>query len=223
MTQIQDIITLIGKKRFIYLGVAIIVAVILIGLWQQVILPASEEIERESQTIASERARLQRELTDIPVRYKTLRDNEYRYEALMQGSFISSQDRISARRRLEGIRLRSGMQDVSYSIAPIEVMAEQSTQGIDGDFVRSKISVTMKGIDDLEMRDFIDLMRQDFGGLVILRSAEFKQENQLTAENLQKLSRGEKIDFVSGKADLEWYSVIPAAEASEQDAGGLPQ
>lgn len=227
MKQLEDIILLIGKTRFIRLVIAIAAALILVFLWQQVIVPASEEIERENQTIASERSRLQRELVDMPVRYKTLKENESRYEELMQGSFISSQDRISARTRVEGLRLRAGLQDMSYTIAPLETITDQSTQGVESAFVRSKVSLTMRGVTDIEMRDFIDLMREDFGGLVILRSLDLRRDQDFTPENLKRLSRGDKVDFVSGKADLEWYSVLPAVTEApsgpEHTAGGLPR
>lgn len=221
MKQLQEIIDLIGKQRFIVLAVMLAIAVSATFMWQQVLLPASEEIERENKTIESDRARLQSELIELPVRYKTLKENEARYDELIQSSFISTQDRISARARMSSIREAAGLRDMTYSISPIEKMTTQSAQGLDGELVRSKISVTMKGLSDIEMREFVDVMREDFGGLILLRSAEFKLEKPITPENLKKLVSGENIEFVSGKVSLEWYSILPALVNPAQDSGGL--
>lgn len=209
MTQLQELIDIIGKKRFITLVTMLLVVGGLAFLWQQILLPAGEDIEREKQTIESDRSRMQRELVDMPIRYKTLQDNEKRYDDLLKGDFISLQDRLGARARIDAVREASSLWGMTYAIAPLERITDQTTQGLEGQLVRSRLTVSMQGLSDIEMRDFIRNMQHDFGGLVILRGAEFKREKDVSVENLQALAEGKSSNFVSGKVTLEWYSVTP--------------
>lgn len=222
MKQLQEIIDIIGKQRFIILAALLVITGGLVFTWQQILLPHSEEIDRENKTIESDRARLQAELVELPIRYKTLKENEAKYDELIQSSFISSQDRITARPRIDTIRVESALRGMTYSIAPLEKITDQNTQGLDGQLVRSKISVSMQGLSDVEMRDFVENMQEDFGGLILLRSAEYKLEKPLNAENLKALSNGSLTHFVSGKVALEWYSILPVV-ANPVPADGGPQ
>lgn len=219
MTQLKELMDIIGKKRFITLMVLLVIAGGLGFLWQQVLIPAGEDIEREKQTIESDRSRLQRELVELPVRYKTLLENEARYDALMQTDFISSQDRLSARSRINAVREASNLRGMTYAIAPLERVTDQSTQGLEGQLVRSRISVTMQGLSDIEMRDFVQNMQADFGGLIILRDAEFKREKEFSTDSLKELSEGKLTHFVSGKVTLEWYSIIPPVTTATPSEG----
>lgn len=220
MKQLQDIMTLIGKKRFIMLIAVAIIAGGLGGLWQKVMLPRAETAKNEKSTIDAERSRLQREMEELPLKYKELQENEAKYDALMKTSFVSPQDRIAARARMDVIRREAGLRGINYTIAPQEVVAHPESQNIDGTFVRSAIKVDLKGLSDIEMRDFMQRMHTNFGGLVLLKKTEMKLEKPLSKETLRQLQDKTPVDFVTGKADFEWYTIVPKP-AEEQPAEGM--
>lgn len=224
MKQLQEIMDLIGKKRFIGLVVLLVITGAMGFLWQQMLLPQSEEIEREKKTIESDRSRLQTELVQLPIRYAELKANEAKYEELIQSSFVSSQDRISARTRIEGIRANSLVRGLNYTISPQEKVTHPNEQRIEGTLVRSTINVTLQGLSDMEMRDFIENMQEDFGGLVLLRSVEYKLDKPFSSENLKTLSDNKVLNFVTGKIVLHWYTIVPPQvdpNASAAQAGGM--
>lgn len=209
MKQLHDIMVLIGRKRLVILLVVLAIAAILGGVWQKVMLPRSEAGANEKSAIDSERSRLQRELEALPIKYQELLDNERKYEELLKSSFVSTQDRIAARARIDAVRVAAGLRGISYTIAPVENAKHPEQDGVDGTLSLSRIKVEMRGLSDIEMRDFIHSMRRDFGGLVTLRAIEFKREKPLTQDNLEQLKNGKPVDFILGKADFDWYTIIP--------------
>jgi len=218
MTKLKELIQIIGKKRSIFLGVLLVFTILLAGIWQKWTDPQHEDLLKEKSTVEADRTRLQREKTELPIKYKELKENEARYEAILNTGFMTNQDRIVARSDIEAIRMRTGLRGISYNISPQESVTD--AQAGDYNVVRTKIDFEMKGLTDLEMRDFVDRMTKDFRGIVALKELLLKRENDVTDSKLMELTNKRAVDFTTGKARFEWYTII---SKSGDDKAGPPK
>ena len=218
MNEIKEFIAMIGRKRFVVLVLLLIIVIGVSFTWQQYLVPLNLAFTSERNTAEADRLRLVRDIRELPAKYAELTNNEKRFEVLKEKGFFKEQDRITARTTLDALRTEAGLRGISYDIQPQEKVDHPQSYALNKELVRSSMSVEFKGLTDLEMRDFIYKLQNNFNGLIILENVGFERKDALGEENLQKLSNQELVDFVGGKADFYWYSIIdkPAEPVSPQ-------
>lgn len=209
MKQLQEMMSAIGRKRFIILLVLGVICTILGGVWHQLLVPQHKQLTTEIASIQGERSRLQTEIADLPLRHTALQESEKQYMVLRQRGFFTGQDRIEARARMNLLRDNAGMSGIGYKIEPQEILENTNFVSETDEIVMSKINLEIRSLTDLEALNFIERMQAEFSGLVVLKSFELKRAEEPTQENLQKLSTGEAVDFVTGQASFDWYSIVP--------------
>lgn len=218
MIKLKEVIALVGKKRFLALVFFLIATAASVFLWMQVLLPQNQTLTNELAALDAERNRLQQEIADLPARYAALIESEKKLEIIVKKGFYQAQDRILSRAKLDELRVSSGLRGISYDIAPQEIIDYPQLVPFNKKLVRSKITVEFKSLSDLEIRDFIKKMLDDFSGLVILEQVKLEQASVVDQQNLSNLSKKIPVDFVKGQAVFYWYSVLdkPAEEANPQ-------
>lgn len=221
MKQIKEFMQIIGAKRFMFLVVLLGFTLLLAGVWKEVMQPQYERANSRKVAVEAERNRLQREIVDLPVRYKELSENEIKYKKILGTGFLTGQDRIVARADMDAIRMRTGVRAISYSIAPQEIVPHPESANAGGDVIRTKISVDMRGLTDLEMRDFIRRMQTGFRGIVVTKTLAFKKDLDPEEDRLRDLTNKKAVDFVSGRIEFEWYTV--EMRPVEADPNAPPQ
>ena len=213
MNQLKEIMSAVGRKRFIILAILAVVCLGLGGAWQKMLLPQHQKLKAELSQVQGERSRLQTEISELPLKHADLETSEKRYIALQQRGFFASQDRIEARTRINILRDQSKLYSISYKIEPLEIMENSSFSSETEQIVMSKVNVEIHSMTDLEALDFVERMQAEFSGLVVLKDLSLKRVGDASAENLQKLSKGEAVELVSGEASFAWYSIVPKASA----------
>ncbi len=218
MTKLKEFIAMMGRRRFTILALLTIVVVATSFTWQQILMPDNLTLNAEKNAAENDRLRLVRDIRDLPGKYAQLIANEGRYDTLSQKGFFLDQDRIDARTRLDNLRAEAGLRGITYDIKPQEKVEHPQSYALNKELVKSQVSVDFKGLTDLEMRDFINRMRNEFGGLVILANVNFERKDPVNLMTLSKLRRQELVDFVGGSAEFYWYSIInkPVAEPTPQ-------
>lgn len=209
MNQLQELMSAVGRKRFIILAVLAVICAGLGFTWQKILLPKHTELTSEIARVQSERSKLQKEITELPIQHALLEETEKRYTILKDRGFFVNQDRIVARTRMDTVRAASKLHGISYKIEPQKKVENSTFTSTTDEVVLSEVSVEMRGLTDAEALNFIERMQTEFSGLVVLKEVELKRENEVTPENLQKISKGESFDFITGKASFDWYSIIP--------------
>ena len=227
MTRIKELIGLMGRKRFIILIIALALTGAMGYAWQYYLVPQNETLTREKSSVESALNSLRAEIEGLPAKYADLAEKEARYTMLQEKGFTQDQDRISARERLDRLRVESGLRGIQYNINPQTVVSHPEDYMMAHNIVQSEINVGLKGLTDLEMREFINKMTSQFSGLVVFRAAEFKRESPVTPENLARLSNKMPVDFVTGTASFTWYSLVEKsatdATLQQQAFGGISQ
>lgn len=222
MKELKELISAIGQKRFIILVILLAINAGLGGLWQKVLLPQKDALTNEMAAVQSERNKLQQEITELPVKHALLEANEKRYQSLKDNGMFNPQDRIEARTKVDLLREESGLRGINYQIEAQEVLQNNLLTTPDQEIIRSKMSIEMSALSDVEALGFIEKMKTEFSGLVIVNDIKLERGEEVTYENLSKLTRGEAIDFIKGKAEFVWYSIVPKP-VNAGAATGAPQ
>ena len=209
MTKLNEIIRFIGRKRFIFFMILLLFTIGLGVVWQLWMMPHHDSLISEKGQVENDHNRLQAEINAMPGKYKELSGNEALYQKLVDKGFTLSQDRIFARSQMDALRVKTGLRGISYDIAPQVIEKPPEGVNTEDSIIHSTIAVEMKGLTDLEMRDFIEKMTKEFRGVVLLKNFSLKIEKEPTPDNLKELSKKTKMDFVTGKASFDWYTVLP--------------
>lgn len=209
MNQLRELMGAVGRKRFILLVIFLAVCAVLGGVWQKILLPQHQTLTAELNQVQSERSRLQHEIIELPIRHAALEETEKRYNDLRDRGFFVNQDRIEGRTRMSILRSKTKLHGINYKIEPQEKVDNPNFISETDQIVASKVSVEMRGLTDMDLLDFTDRMQNEFSGLVVLKGIKMKRDEEISEENLKKLSQGEQVDFTTGEANFAWYSIIP--------------
>ena len=225
--QINELITTVGRKRFTALAVLAVVCAVLGGAWLKWFQPQFDQMTAEKSSVEGDRQRLQQDIRDLPSKYEVLKANEARYDLLNAQGFTRQQDRIEARRNMDTLSLQTGVRGLTYDIAPQVKVEHPQSYALNMDVVKSEIKVKLKGLSDVEMRDFLERIQQHFAGLVVADALTLARKEDLNEANLSRLSLRTPVDFADGEATLKWYNLVPKetnSNAPEAQAfGGSPQ
>lgn len=207
--QLRELVTMVGRKRFIALTVMIVLCGGLGAAWQKYFQPQFDQLTAEKNSVQSDRMRLQQDIRDLPGKYDGLKANEARYDVLNALGFTKDQDRIIARQNMDNLRVETGVRGLDYNIAPQEKVDHAQSYALNMDLVRSEIKIKMKGLSDIEMRDFVERIQKNFGGLVVAEQFKLARKEPLNEANLTRLSQKIPADFAESEATLKWYNLVP--------------
>lgn len=213
MTKLKEFIGIIGRKRLVVLLVMLGIVAIMGGVWENILKPDFEKATLDLTVVQAERARFQKEITELPAKHAALVRNEKRYEELQLTGFFGSQDRIEARSKIDALRLEAGVRGITYKIDPQIVVDHAALSSSEDQLILSPITVSMKGLTDREMRFFLEKMQTKFPGLIVAKQYKFTRTSDVTQEELRRLSEKEATDFVSCEFLLSWYNIVPKANA----------
>jgi hypothetical protein len=208
MNELKQMISVIGQRRSVVLFVLIAINVVLFLGLENIFSPQNEEASSMAGRVKSEFSSISTEINELPERHKALKINDDKYVSLMMKGLFADQDRIEARAKIDKLRGQSGLRGVEYKIEPQKKIDDAAIAGINGQIVLTEIGVQIKSLTDREMRAFIDNMREEFSGLVMVKDIKFERSNPVSDENLLKLTKKEPVDFVTGNVSFEWYSMI---------------
>lgn len=210
--QLRELIMTVGRKRFIALTVLIVICGVLGAAWQQWFIPQFESLTHEKNSVESDRSRLQRDIHDLPDKYKLLQANEVRYDELAAMGFTKQQDRIQARLNMDKLRMLTGVRGVAYDISSQQTIKHDQSYALNMNLVSSDTKVRLKGLSDVEIRDFIERIQEVYGGLLIADKVVLERKEELNEANLTRLTTKIPVDFVEGEAVFHWYNLVPKEE-----------
>lgn len=227
MNRLRQFVTTIGRARLVMLVILIVLTSALGWAWQKYLLPEQDNRGAERTGLQSEQRQLALDIEALPSKYEALAKNEVRYLGVLETGFVGEQNRIVARTRLDNLRAEAGLRGIRYNIEPQQRPDRPQDYALQKDLIQTKFAVDFRGLTDLEIRDFLSRMRESFGGLVVTRAVELERDADLNETQLLQLSQQRPVDFVKGKVDFDWYTLVPrpleSAAPQAEAFGGQPQ
>ncbi len=220
--RIQEAITIVGRKRFVFVAVLLLICVALGYFWQSILIPQQSRLQGEKMGVDSELSRLRQEIIDLPAKYARMKAEEARYEALIAAGFNEEQDRIAARRIIDALRAKAGLNAVDYSIQPAKKAEHPDAYLLyNEEIVASGFEVSARGLTDLDFRRFMADLARHFRGLLVLKELSIERVEKLSPDTLARLGKGETVDLVEGKAVFEWVNIVPRTTEADPHAAAF--
>lgn len=177
------------------------------------------ELTRQKQMTAATRdaaISLNVQMNNISAR-KARDDAERReFETLERVGFLGQQNRLEAARLLEKLRIQHRISGLEYQIEPVQMLSILRQPENEGVIMSvSKISLSMRGFLDGDLRDFTMAVKRGLPGHITLTAMEMTKLTPLDNELLVEISRGGGTELVGGTAEMQWQVARPA----KNDAG----
>ncbi|MBI2234095.1 MAG: hypothetical protein HYU57_03700, partial [Micavibrio aeruginosavorus] len=134
-------IEVLGVKRVLTLTILLLVNMALAGGLYGILIPQTGRTEMD---LRSARAAVQTRRTEIQTlqtEYQQIQEQKNLFGDLDRAKFFTTQDRVEARRMIEGIQAESKVLSAKYSIGAAEIVEDPVAAVSDHVIMRSPVSV----------------------------------------------------------------------------------
>jgi hypothetical protein len=209
-------IKIIGTQRIFMLAVMLGVNAFMAAAVYLYFIPQNVRIEGELRQVKADIVSKQNETERLQTEYRLIQEQRNHFEDLKATGFLSQQDRVTARERMEAIRAYSRVLLADYNILPVAV--EESTYAALSNQVilNSAVNARIDALDDTDIYSFIYWLENGFPGQVMVNTVEIRRENEVNDVTLRQIGNGVPVVMVRGAVDFEWRTMSPREEA------GLP-
>ncbi len=155
------------------------------------------------------------QMNDIAARRARDDADRRQFEMLEKDGFLGGQSRLNAARILEILRVKHRISGLEYQIEPVQILSvpgQDENKGVA--MSSSKISLSMRGFLDNDLRDFTAAVKRSLPGHVTVTAIEMVKLTPLSNELLANISRGGGGELVSGTVELQWQVVHPTKESA---------
>ena len=180
-----------------------------------------------------------RNISDLRTRIENLRQRaDYMaafrkiYDRARDGGFLSDQDRLDAGDTIESLAVDHALDRATYTFEkarrfPLDEDADevdrsagsvQAAATPENELVVTTIRLTLDAGREAELFEFIDSIRDELPGYVVLRSLELTREVRDLSPALAQLREGGHPTIIRGLAELEWLTLSLRPEDKESGA-----
>ncbi len=202
-------INVIGGRRLLVLAVMVLVnAALATGLYYY-LLPEKDNLTRDLRSVKSQISLRETDIANLQLEREKLLEQKDTFEELKELGFLSEQDRIVARERIEEIRELSRVLAVRYTIKPAILETNEEIKKAGHIILSSPFHVEIEALDDVDIYRFIYLLKTSFPGHVSFDQLELKKGQDVTEETLRQIGSGTPVVLVRGVLDFTWRTILP--------------
>lgn len=203
------IVTLIGKKRAIFLALALAANALVASAYILVVEPMKLEEENSLRNVSSQISKLSVDIENIKRELREFPVNHARYQALEAKGFFSVQDRFEAGRVIDSLRPRSGLLGYTYRIEALRQMQDAKAAAANASLIASRVSIDgMTSVLDANVFSFMRAIGDTFPQHTRINSFEIKRDKEVDTALLKSIAAA-PVPVVSAKVDFDWLTVVP--------------
>lgn len=187
----------------------------MVGAHYMILLPHKESVERELRNLKSTIQTRRSETEQLRKEFAELDRVKFRYNQLLNYGFLSDQNRIFARAKINELKDTSGVIAARYEIKPVEKEENRKIEEAGHQLLKSEIVFTIDAFDDVDVYKFIYLLNHGFPGQISIDSIDIKRVRDVTVPLLQSIGTGARTPLVEGRVVAHWYSISENEEAGQ--------
>ena len=193
------------RNRFILtLGAFLTVSAGIFGY----LLPQITGYQQSAQNAQSSIDDLEVRMREVMAQKESNEIGRQRYAQYQREGFLGMQNRLAAARILEDLRRRYRISSLDYQIDPVSVVnIARQQDSSELELGESKISLSLRGFLDSDLKGFITGLMQEMPGHITVRSVEISKLASPGPQMLLRISRGEAAALVSGEVEVSWRSL----------------
>ncbi|MEM6781495.1 MAG: hypothetical protein AAF569_06490 [Pseudomonadota bacterium] len=206
-------IDVLGAKRLMGLLIMAGLVVALAAAHYMILLPRQEKVERELRTLENSISSRQGEIDQLRKDFAELDRVKFRYNELLRFGFVSDQDRIIARARINELKEASGVIATQYQIKPIQEEDNRKITEAGYKLLSSEIDFKIEAFDDVDIYRFIYLLNHGFPGHIDIESVDLKRIRDVSVPLLQSIGTGSQTPLVEARVVARWFTISEDTEA----------
>ena len=205
-------IAILGAKRVAALAALVGLNVLMAALLYYYVLPKEKTVTNLQVASQGELATLEADMENIRNEFAQFDKQKEKFDMLQKTGFLSSQDRLDARRRFEDIRVFSKVLSARYTINPAVFENNESIQKSGNVVMVSPVNVELKALDDVDMYRFLYYLETYFPGHPGIDRIAFKRVTPVNQAVLRQIGSGLPVVLVDGTIDFSWRTIVPQAQ-----------
>lgn len=207
-------IQVLGFKRVMVLIVLVAINAAVGAATYLYAYPQKQSLERELNItrgqISDKRSQADRLRSD----FNLIQQQKTYFENLKDAGFLSDQNRIVARRRIQDIQRYSKVIRANYGISAAKIEKNQFATDMDYAVLDSPIKIDVEALDDLDVYNFIFWMENAFPGHVSMRNFELERVLDINEATLRAIGAGQTTVLLKGTINFAWRTMVPKSEVS---------
>ena len=206
---------ILGKERITLLIYMLVLNVALGFGYYFYFQPLEQGAVREYQTMRNNAQERRSEVRELKLTYVELVPRIGDYQKLKEGGFFNNQKRTIAKEIINTYRDRFNLLAAKYSISPADIVNDPRAEKADYAILRSPVNIKMEALDDVDIYNFISLMRKDFPGNLGIIKLNIQRRNNLGADLLQNIASGKPSALIEAEMQFNWLSMVQKSELDE--------
>ncbi len=195
-------------------GIATIVLLLILVLIGFYLRPEAVQLSVQIAEKRDAMLALQIQADSLKARIEENRKTRAEFEVLEKKGMFTEQNRLQAIRQLEELRQQHRITSLQYQILPA-VMTQIGAQDASGiSLVTSRIILNIRGFVDSDLVAFVEAMRLELPGHVVVEAFEINKLASPGAAMLTRIRSGAGADMVSGVVTLSWRAIRNAEKAA---------
>lgn len=208
-------IGLIGTKRLIILISLLAVNAALGSILYFYVMPENEKTSRQLSALKSQVNQTRNDTYELENNYKLIQEQKFDYENLVKAGFFQAQDRLAFRRRMGEIQRYSNVLRASFDIPPANIEENEGAEKADHVVLRSRVSVDIDALDDIDLYNFIFWIENGFPGHTGITRLSMKREQDIDDKTLRQIGSGSEVILVSGSIEYDWRTMVPKNQVTD--------
>ncbi|MBI1328142.1 MAG: hypothetical protein GC136_10955, partial [Alphaproteobacteria bacterium] len=205
-------IELLGPARFYALLVLGLITGALGFLYYSIVAPMETQSRAALNQTISATQQKNDEIANIRDELENIKKRKVDFDVLKARGFFDLQNRIYVQQYLDSFKAQTSLIRQKFEVSPAAVLSTPEGDKIEHVLLNSPIKVSIDAIDDVDIYNFIELVRTKFPGDPAIFSVTLRQTQKPTLQLLNTIAMGTQTPLVQAEMVFNWRSL-----ATKQD------
>jgi len=214
------LISIIGYKRLIILGVLVGVNAVLAGILYGYLQPSNMQLDSQLSGLVSTISSRQTETEKLRQDYTLVVEQKAGFEQLQAQGFMSDQNRLSFRRRVAEIQQYTGVLEAAYDIDAGQAEANADAQTAKHSVLVSAVKMSINSMDDVDFFNFLFWIENGFPGQTMIDKVTLQRDTDVTEDVLKSISISGPVALTKGEIEFKWRTLVGEDTIATPDSAG---
>lgn len=181
------------------------------------LIPLKETKEAEVSKVQAEIEAKRAEVAKLKEEFILLQIQLRKFKELEAKGFFNNQNRVKAKESFAELGVLAGVLNTRYQIDSGILTDVRQASEANSVIVKSPVTLNIDSLDDVDVMTFIKGLQEKFPGSVDFTAVELERTEDLDADVLKKIGRGDPIIMVRAKITFDWRTMANRDRLMETD------
>lgn len=213
-------IRILGTKRVLTLVILVALnAAFAVGVYMY-LGPESVKKNNELMGMRGQIATVVGDIERMQLEFDQLEDQQAAFDVLKEDDFLKPMNRRQAELLIEKITKEVGVKSAVASIQRGHIEQNDEAQKAAYRVLVSEVKIYIKAVEDIDVYRYIYYVNKLFPGHISIDGLEISRKMDVNGAVLRSIASGNVPELVEAQVDISWRTMVPEAEAREQEEEG---